>query len=141
MHGFTPLDIAMGVSKVRTNAQKIFKHSKGAVAQMKHSENLAMANVIFSKISEYSFMHSSHQITEAIIEAIKESLPAIDAFLESRIIKADQFSTQTQRAISDSVLRTSAAYGEYGSLRVPIRAREKQIVNSMFEKEGSMRAM
>lgn len=33
------------------------------------SENLAMANIIFEKIADYGFMHSSYQITEALIVA------------------------------------------------------------------------
>ena len=81
MYGFTPLDVAMGVEKVRLDDRRYFWHDDAAVEHMKFSENFAMANAIFENLSSYGFMHSSHQISEATIEAIKASLPAISGYL------------------------------------------------------------
>lgn len=46
-----------------------------------------MADIIFKNIKEYGYMHSSSNIHEAIIEAVRQSLPSIGEYLESRMIK------------------------------------------------------
>ena len=48
-----------------------------------------MANIIFEKISEYSFMHSSSQVTEALIKAVEICLPSIGGYMESRLKSVD----------------------------------------------------
>lgn len=52
---------------------------------MEAAENDAMAEVIFKYIKEYSFLHSSPFINDAIIKAIEISIPSIGDYLESRL--------------------------------------------------------
>ena len=47
--------------------------------------NYAMAEIIFMGIREYGFMHSSFQITEALIKATILPLPGVGKYLESRM--------------------------------------------------------
>ena len=47
--------------------------------------NYAMAEIIFMGIREYGFMHSSFQITAALIKATILPLPGVGKYLESRL--------------------------------------------------------
>lgn len=51
-----------------------------------------MADLIFSYIKDYGFMHSSQLIHEAIIKATKRALPSIGDYFESRLILVDYIS-------------------------------------------------
>lgn len=56
-----------------------------------------MADIIFKNIKEYGYMHSSSNIHEAVIEAVRQSLPSIGEYLESRMIKPTHcFQSSTQ---------------------------------------------
>ena len=67
MYGITPLDICLGINKHRAADQNIFWRTEDSVNLVKSTENLAMAEVIFSNIKNYGIMHSSALINEAII--------------------------------------------------------------------------
>ena len=103
MYGMTALDICMGEFKFRKgNPQfRFFKHDEESMERLvKATENLNMANCIFKNLTSYGFMHSSYQITEAIITATRRSLPSIGEYLDSRLKEVDHcFETKTQRGI------------------------------------------
>ena len=67
MYGITPLDICLGINKHRAADKKIFWRASDSIVEQ--SENVAMAEVIFSNIKNYGIMHSSALINEAIIKA------------------------------------------------------------------------
>ena len=83
----------LDLKKLTMDIDKIMLNRKGL-------ENLAMANAIFEGIKEYSFMHSSQQVTEAVIEAVRVSLPSIGQYIESRFLHVSNvFSSETQKCI------------------------------------------
>ena len=76
-----------------------------------------MAEVIFKGIKDYGFMHSSYQVTEALILATKVALPGVAEYLESRLQDVKhEFKINTQSAIKRNRLRNSSAIGLYGQL-------------------------
>ena len=57
-----------------------------------------MAEIIFEYIKDYGFMHCSHLINEAVIQATRLSLANIGAYLESRLKEVKHcFKTNTQK--------------------------------------------
>ena len=46
-----------------------------------------MAEYIFTKLKDYSFMHSSQFITNAVIEATSLGLPSMLQYFDSRLKK------------------------------------------------------
>lgn len=79
--GHTPLDLCMGVS-----TQRYFEEdSENNFETIEAAENEAMAEVIFKYMKEYSFLHSSPFVNDAIIKAIEISIPSIGDYLESRL--------------------------------------------------------
>ena len=96
MYGATPLDLCLGKTKKRKADELIFSDSSKNVELVESNENSAMAEVIFSYLCEYGFMHSSSLINEAIIHAIEMSLPSIGDYLDSRLKTVSHaFSSQT----------------------------------------------
>jgi hypothetical protein len=61
MFGATPLDICLGIYslQVKDSDSGIFTKSEEALKEIKGYENIAMADVIFEHLSNYSFMQSS----------------------------------------------------------------------------------
>ena len=101
-----------------------------------------MANIIFEKISEYSFMHSSSQVTEALIKAVEICLPSIGGYMESRLKSVDHcFHSKTQKKINKKVMKKCPGMGRYGFIRTPIWAPEDEIKSQMFKSTGSMQPM
>lgn len=77
--------MSMGVTTQRYVERKIYSDSDSSREKMEAAENDAMAEVIFKYIKEYSFLHSSPFINDAIIKAIEISIPSIGDYLESRL--------------------------------------------------------
>ena len=101
MYSFTPLDICLGVKETTDSKNNIFYDLN--TTEWHSLENFMMAEAIFDKIKNYSFMHSSHQIKDAVTMATKVSLPTIKKYLESRLIKPEHsFLSATQRAIKSN---------------------------------------
>ena len=63
--------------------------------------NLAMAQVIFAEIKDYSFMHGGDGIIESIINAVKIDLPGIGDYLDGRLKTENFFRQTSQRPIKD----------------------------------------
>lgn len=101
--------------------------------------NLVMAEEIFLYIKEYSMMHSSYQLQDAVTLATQISLPNIKEYLESRLIKPDfAFATSTQHAIRQERKNRNPSMGKYGSLPVQIWGPEKNTYNVMFDRKGAL---
>ena len=80
-----------------------------------------MAEVIFENIKNYGIMHSSMLINEALIEAVKRSLPGIGEYFDSRLQKVDHcFTSNTQRAIKKSSTVKLADTDEIGMIKADI---------------------
>ena len=74
-----------------------------------------MADLIFKNIKEYGYMHSSSIIHEAVIEAVRQGLPSIGEYLESRMIKPTHcFQSSTQYQIKSKCLKETYSMGKYG---------------------------
>ena len=76
IYGNTPLDICLGIVNRsrkgdKSKSGKIFKTDKDNQDDITATENLAMVEVIFCSIKDYGFLHSSHFITDAVIEATR----------------------------------------------------------------------
>ena len=66
-------------------------------------------------------MHSSSLINEALIEAVKRSLPGIGDYFDSRLQKVDHcFTSNTQREIKSSSVVKLADVEEIGMIRANI---------------------
>ena len=57
------------------------------VSEVEQSKNTSVAQVIFSNIKEYSFLHSASLIVEPIIQAVNEEMPQVFDFLDNRLLK------------------------------------------------------
>ena len=118
MYGTTPLDICLGVTKFRKADLKIFRVDESAADEVQASENAAMAEVIFDHLKNYGIMHSSTLINEAIIEAVKRSLPGIGEYFDSRLQSVKHcFVSNTQRSIKNSCLVKLADTDEIGMIK------------------------
>lgn len=59
MYGTTPLDICLGINTHRKADSRVFYVDEEVEKEIRESENTAMAELIFSNIKNYGFMHSS----------------------------------------------------------------------------------
>lgn len=101
-----------------------------------------MADIIFKSIKEYSYMHSSQVIHQAVIEAVRIGLPSIGEYLESRMIKPHHcFESSTQYQIKKKVQKQTSSMGVYGLLKTKVWVKEDEIKDEMFEKQGAMLPM
>lgn len=82
-YGITPLDSCLGKLVRRSCYEGIF-YGLGAeeAAQQAEVKNKTMASVIFGYIKEYSFMYMSS--VAAVSNAVRDAIPGIGPFLESR---------------------------------------------------------
>ena len=95
--------------------------------------NYAMAEIIFMGIREYGFMHSSFQITEALIKATILPLPGVGKYLESRLKDVKhQFVINAPKALKSSRMRFGSQLGEYGFLQTPVCGSEAIIEDALF---------
>ena len=139
MYGITPLDICLGISTHREADKEIFRRDESAESEIFASENAAMAEVIFDNLKNYGFMQSSTLINEALIEAVKRSLPGIGEYLDSRMQKVDHcFTSNTQRAIKSSSMVKLADVDEIGMIGADIWMRENEMKDALFEAEGAL---
>ena len=126
MYGYTALDFCMGIKKNLSRENSVFYAQSDE--DNSGSLNYAMAEVIFMGIKEYGFMHSSYQVTEALILATRLALPGVAEYLESRLIDVEhQFPVNTQRSIKWGRLRNCKALGDYGYLQTPVCCSEEVI--------------
>ena len=87
-------------------------------------------------------MHSSYQVTEALILATKLALPGVSDYLESRLQDVKhEFLINTQSAIKKSQMRHSSAVGHYGHVQSPVCGSENAIKESLFQKDGTLQTM
>ena len=85
-----------------------------------------MVEVIFRGIKDYGFLHSSHFITDAVIEATRQGLPSMREFLDARLKDIKHcFDSKTQKAIKE--IKKTPEMGEYGLLLTEIWAPESEI--------------
>ena len=142
MYGTTPLDICLGISKLRKADLDVYRKDESATEEVFASENAAMAEVIFDNIKNYGIMQSSMLINEAIIEAVKRSLPGIGDYFDSRLQKVNHcFTSNTQRSIKNSSIVKLADVEEVGVIRADIWERENTMKDKLFEKEGALQPM
>ena len=140
--GFTALDFCLGRDKLDFADFDIFQNYDNEVKmnreqKLNKSENLDLAILVFKRISGYGLMHSSFEVNEALLEAIRISLPGIGDYLESLLLDADHvFQIKTQRSISPKMIRNSVAYGDYASINTTSWAPRSAITDELFEKEG-----
>lgn len=94
VYGKTPLDICLGLvdqKNARIGKIGLYKSIKTRSEDVKASENLAMVEILFRGIKDYGFLHSSHFITDAVIEAIRLGLPALREYFDARLKNIDHF--------------------------------------------------
>ena len=66
IYGRTPLDICLKIAK-KADPNKFIEQLP---EKENDNENLAMAEEIFRGIKDYGFLHSSHFLTDSIIDAV-----------------------------------------------------------------------
>ena len=74
------------------NPKQFFNDMRTAAStkdEIDGSRNLMLSDVFLSNIANYSFMHCSQSIVDAIIQGSRIGLPAIKTYLESRIDTTD----------------------------------------------------
>ena len=93
------MDICLSLNKHEQGELAIFKEDKAVKNELESSENLAMANVILEEIKDYSFMHSSNSVNDALIKAISFGLTGVGPYMESRLKKVSHmFESYTGKA-------------------------------------------
>ena len=84
---------------------KIFYKEKRSHEDLRNVENYAMAEVIFTGLKDYGFMHSSFFIVEAVTKATQKGIPAIKEYLDHRLKDVDHcFDSKTEHAIKKEEL-------------------------------------
>ena len=83
MYGADPIEICFGQNRKREAGLFVFHEDEFNRRITEQTENMAMAEVIFSYIKDYGLMSSSMFINEAIIKAIKLNLPSIGDYLDN----------------------------------------------------------
>ena len=108
--GNTPLDSALGLEK----SDEIFKNTdKNAYT------NIELASIFFESIKDYPELHSTPYIVKAIIEAVKNRLPGIGAFLDARMIPYSKRQlSNTQKKIKKSKVDYINMFGDTESYGV-----------------------
>ena len=97
-YGRTALDQTLGIySNPDPNIFKEVTLDSDEIA----IENVAMAEVIFDGIKEYSFMHSSYFITEAVIKAASMGLKSFMDYFDLRLKSVEHaFTSKTEHGIN-----------------------------------------
>ena len=76
-----------------------------------------MVEVIFCSIKDYGFLHSSHFITDAVIEATRQGLPSMREYFDARLKNIQHFfHFKTQKGIKKELTKSTSKMGEYGCL-------------------------
>ena len=84
VYGVTPLDSCLGKLVWSPNYEGVFFELEEEVAkQQKEVKNKTMASVILDYIKDYSFLYLSS--VSAISNAVRDDIPGIGGFLESRL--------------------------------------------------------
>lgn len=87
-----------------------------------------MAEVIFAGIKEYSFMHSSYFITEAVIKAASMGLKSVMDYFDLRLKSVEHaFTSKTEHGINKKSTQNSPTMGDYGFLFTKIWVPESEI--------------
>ena len=106
------------------------------VSEVEQSKNTSVAQVIFSNIKEYSFLHSASLIVEPIIQAVNEEMPQVFEFLDSRLLKTSTHIKSILNTEFDSkVVQTSAQWGDYGLTKTPALTNSKIAQKKLFKSE------
>lgn len=93
-----------------------------------------MANEIFLHLCDYSFMHSSFFLTDAIIAGIKNELTTIGEYLDSRLQECTHsFESGTQPGYKDEKKQDSPAMKKYGIIDTKIWNPESIISKELFD--------
>lgn len=80
-------------------------------------------------------MHSSYQVTEALILGTKLALQGVAEYLESRLQDVKhEFPINTQNSIKPRKIRQGQSMGKYGLFQTPVCGSESTIKQSLFSK-------
>ena len=105
------------------------------------SENVALGGLIFEKITDYGFMHSSPFINSALFDAIKLGEDFANHYLGSRLKDVEHaFKVKTQFEIRNDKLR-SCANGEYGAVESSVWVLESKVRTKLFKTGGTLQPM
>ena len=104
VNGRTALDICLKIKhkegkEIFPEANKLFRTPRIFLDELKSQQNakvlksarsnIMLAGMIMENISDFGMMHSSPLVTEALIVAVKQGLPAVIPYLDSRIFEAE----------------------------------------------------
>jgi len=137
LYGQTPLDVCLGIRKLRAQEKQFFlakRQAKVSMAEDESAVNLIMADLILENLAEYGVLHSSQQILDAVIQATRIGLPSIKLYLESRLKKTLHPMLQpNQRRIRQEISRSSPAMGgDYGLVTAPVLGTVTDITSRLF---------
>ena len=94
-----------------------------------------MAALIFDGIKNYRLSSVSPAMVPAIIQAVKREVSEVFTFLDSRLIKGDYISVNTQPPVNKKYLhKNNESMGEYGVMEVNAFESEKTLEDEMFNK-------
>ena len=101
-----------------------------------------MVEVIFDGIKDYGFLHSSHFITDAVIEATRLGLPSMREYFDARLKNIEHFfQSKTQPGIKKDLIKKTPGMGEYGCLHAEIWVPESTIKDEIFDKTQALQPM
>ena len=91
IYGLTCLDYCLPDFSDHHIDYKIFEENVEALKTLKISENIRLGELIFERISDYGFMHSSPFVTSSLLAAIGISEDFANHYLEKSLKKVEHF--------------------------------------------------
>ena len=98
-----------------------------------------LADVFLRSIMDYSLLHCSLTITDALIEGTRLGLPAVKSYLDSRVMTAEHsLLAPSHPKLNKNYLRKcDAIEGEYGYVVAPIWGRTYHITGTLIPPMGA----
>ena len=101
------------------------------------SFNSKLVGFLFENTKDYPLLHSSHILQQAVCKAIKLDVPGIVDYLEARMIKSPQLSTEKMMANELYGEKKSVVKGyEYAIEEFPIWVDKSKVVEKLFDPKG-----
>ena len=142
-HGMQPLDYAMANKSLKKGSfkegeagyfnSKFARLSKEEIDIINSSKNLPLVQAIFDQTKGYGFMNTCP--VKSIIMAVREQLPQVFDYLNSRLIKSNLIKKVLNTEVKDSYVQHCEAWGNYGLIEVDDFSNPNLTQKDLFEKD------
>ena len=99
--------------------------------------NSKLIGFLFSNTKDYPLLHSSHNLQNAVCQAIKFDVPGIVDYLEARMIKSPHLSTEKMVSNTLYQAKINVTHGwEYSVEEFPIWVDKAKVAKELFNPKG-----